>query len=118
MKRYKLTSREFGRGPAHVRTFTTLQALQEACKQQWEGPDYIDGPAQFHSDYCTFRLSGAVLSDLGKRRDSDPARDGYWDWLWHDFTKDTDLSWLPEGGVGIGRRQDRVENDRQREERD
>lgn len=78
---YSIRSKEFGRGKAHVRRFTTLAGLQEAVKAQWQGVEYIDGPASFHSDYCTFTISGATLKDLGHRDPNDR-----WYWLWNDLT--------------------------------
>lgn len=59
--------------------FATLKEVQEYVKARWEGPDYIDGPAEFHSDYCTYDLVGCTLADLGKRRED------FYSWEWKDL---------------------------------
>lgn len=66
-KPYALKSREEGRGPAHTQRFSTLVEAAAAVKAQWQGADYIDGEASFHTDYCTFECVGFDLSDIGKR---------------------------------------------------
>ena len=96
---YAVSNREFGRGPAERKRFASLAALQQYVRDRWQGVEYIDGPQEFHSDYCTFRISGATLKDLGRRESSDPATDEYWYWRWHDLGQLTksDLSQLSEG---------------------
>jgi hypothetical protein len=34
---------------------------------RWQGWDYWDGGNAFHSDYCTYTLKGANLTDLFPR---------------------------------------------------
>ncbi len=63
--KYSISSKEFGRGPATVRRFGTLEAATEYIKGQWQGRDYVDSADSFHSDYCTFTLSGFNLKDVG-----------------------------------------------------
>jgi len=82
---YKVIGREEGQGKPFVRSFKTLAELQAYVRDRWEGPDYIDGPASFHNDYCTFRITGAMLADLGNRLGL-PGTDGYWDWAWKDIS--------------------------------
>ncbi len=49
-------------------TYKTLEALTVAVKAQWQGADYIDGPAGFHTDYARYEIVGATLADLGVRK--------------------------------------------------
>ncbi len=79
--KYTVQSKEFGRGKAEVKRFSTLRDVQTYVKTQWQGAEYIDGPAAFHSDYCTFYLTGCVLNDLGARGGA-YGTDEYWDWIW------------------------------------
>jgi hypothetical protein len=67
-KPYALKSKEEGRGPAHTRRFSTLAQAAKAVKEQWQGADYMDGEAHFHTDYCTFECVGFKLTDIGTRR--------------------------------------------------
>lgn len=65
------------------RKFTTLAEVQAYVKARWQGPDYIDGPDVFHSDYCQYQLVSCTLSDLGTR--GAPGTDEFWDWRWKDL---------------------------------
>ena len=65
-KPYSIKAREFGRGPAHVARFATLSAASQYIRDRWQGPEYIDGAASFHTDYCTYTLCGFALADIGK----------------------------------------------------
>jgi hypothetical protein len=85
--KYTVRAREFGRGPALTRKFSTLAALQEYVRARWEGVEYIDGPQSFHNDYCTFNLSGAKLTDLGRRK-GEYGAEAFWDWEWFDFSSE------------------------------
>jgi hypothetical protein len=85
-KPYALVSREFGRGPAHTDRYATLTALAKAVKDQWQGAEYIDGEAAFHTDYCTFKIEGAKLTDLGKFT-TDPD-DGWRNFTFHQHVLD------------------------------
>jgi len=83
--RYTIKVKEFGRGPANTRRFSSLADVQQYVRGRWEGADYIDGPAQWHNDYCTFTLTGAKLSDLGSRG-GPHGTDAYWEWNWADLS--------------------------------
>jgi len=72
---------------AERKSFATLPELQEYIKARWQGPDYIDGPNGFHTDYCRYTLQGCALCDLGKPI-AEYADDGTVDcfgWQWTDF---------------------------------
>ena len=62
---YAVSSREYGRSKAHRKTFTTLEAASAYIQSVWAGTDYIDGPDGFHTDHCTWTLTGFVLRDIG-----------------------------------------------------
>lgn len=64
-KPYSLESRELGRGSVYIKKFATLNELTDAIKEQWQGSDYIDGDDSFHTDYCSFVINGAKLTDIG-----------------------------------------------------
>ncbi len=80
-KPYKIEGREEGKGKPWKDSFTTLAEAQAHIKDRWSGPDYIDGPSGYHTDYATFRLIGFTLQDIGSRRWSD----GCFEWDWLDF---------------------------------
>ncbi len=82
---YSVRFREEGRGPWTTRKFKTLAALQEYVRDRWQGPDYIEGPKLWHTDYTAFELGGAVLTDLGSRMGS-LGTDAYYDWQWKDLS--------------------------------
>lgn len=65
MKKLTIYSKEFGRGPASRDTFTTVEAASAYIKDRWQGVEYCDGPAVFHTDYCTYTLKGFTLEDVG-----------------------------------------------------
>jgi hypothetical protein len=83
-KPFKIDFREFGRGPANIRSFSTLIEARDYIRDHWQGPEYIDGPGGFHSDYCTFRLIGFALADVGKR----VWYEDWFDWQWHTLDGD------------------------------
>ena len=66
MATFKIAYREQGRGKPSIERFKTLEAAKDYIKDRWEGPDYIDGPASFHNDFCRFTLEGFTLQDIGK----------------------------------------------------
>jgi hypothetical protein len=78
-KPYKIVSKEEGRGKAHRESFATLPEARDYVRDHWQGPDYIDGPDGFHTDYSTFALIGFTLADIGKRRWCDD----WFEWDWH-----------------------------------
>jgi len=78
---YILKSREFGRGPAHKDRFATLAEAAKAVKAQWQGADYMDGLATFHTDYCTFECEGFTLDDIGVRSWNP---EGFWEFTFHE----------------------------------
>lgn len=80
-KAFKIQSREEGRGPASTDSFATLAEAQAYVRSQWQGPEYKDGEASFHTDYCTFKCVGFTLADIGKLRWSD----GWFEWDWLDL---------------------------------
>ncbi len=65
---YKIKIREFGRGPATVKRFATLGAASAEVLAHWQGPDYVNGPASFHTDYSTFELVGFELADIAEKK--------------------------------------------------
>ena len=67
-----------------TRKFATLAALQTYVKERWQGVDYIDGPAAFHTDYANYTISGAKILDLG-HRGGERGTEGYWSWIWKDL---------------------------------
>jgi hypothetical protein len=87
-KPYIVRVQEFGRGPTTIHRFANLYDAQQFIADRWEGPDYIDGPPAFHTDYCTYRCSGFELADLGKRRWvsdvylPDGKGYGWFEWVW------------------------------------
>lgn len=68
IKPFRIGSQEFGRGPVEVVGFSTLIEAQKYIQDRWQGPDYIDGSNGFHTDFCTYRLFGFTLNDIGKIR--------------------------------------------------
>jgi hypothetical protein len=62
----KIHSREFGRGKPSVNTFATLTDAAAFIKARWQGAEYCDGDANFHTDYCTYELRGFTLSQIGR----------------------------------------------------
>lgn len=62
---YAVTSRECGRGPKHRREFATLAGVARYVKSHWQGVEYANGEAAFHTDYSTFALEGCTLRDIG-----------------------------------------------------
>jgi hypothetical protein len=64
--KFKILSCEEGRGKPHTERFPTLESAALYIKERWEGVDYIDGPASFHTDYSTYELVGFLLKDIGK----------------------------------------------------
>jgi len=60
----KVTAQEFGRGPVSTHRFASLADAAQYVKDRWQGPEYQDGPATFHNDYCVFRLVGFKLADV------------------------------------------------------
>ena len=76
---FKITCREEGRGEPSNESFTTLAEARNYIRDRWQGPDYINGPASFHTDYCTYKCIGFTLSDIGNRRWCEDWLE--WDWL-------------------------------------
>jgi hypothetical protein len=85
--RFSVSFREEGRGPATRRRFSSLADVQTYVRDRWQGADYIDGPASFHTDYCAFTLTGCTLADLGARRSNDYRADDYWTWDWKELSR-------------------------------
>lgn len=65
-KPYQIEVRSEGKGKPTVEKFDTLDAASEYVQSQWQGADYADGDDGFHSDYCTFRLIGFTLRQIGQ----------------------------------------------------
>ena len=80
-KPFKVQSKEQGRGPLSTDSFATLAEAQAFVASHWQGADYIDGEARFHTDYCDFHCVGFVLADIGKRYWVDVEGFFEWDWL-------------------------------------
>jgi hypothetical protein len=60
--------------------FRSMAALQKWVRDHWQGAEFIDGPAEFHTDYVRWTIVGATLADLGHR--GPHGTDEYWDWSW------------------------------------
>ncbi len=82
-KPFKVQSREQGRGRISTNSFATLKEAQDFVASHWQGADYIDGEASFHTDYCDFNCVGFVLADIGERYWVD--REGFYEWEWKDL---------------------------------
>ena len=78
-KTFKVTCKEEGRGKPSSESFATLAEARDYIRDRWQGPEYIDGPASFHTDYCTYKLTGFTLADIGKKRWCEDWFE--WDWL-------------------------------------
>ena len=78
-KPFKVQSQEKGRAPVSTDSFSTLAEAQAFVRSHWQGPDYKDGDASFHTDYSTFRCVGFTLADIGKIRWCEDWFE--WDWL-------------------------------------
>ena len=62
--RYKITFREEGKGPKVTRSFLTLTSAGLYIKDRWQGWEYADGPASFHTDYGNYDLRGFELGEV------------------------------------------------------
>jgi hypothetical protein len=40
-----------------------LAAASAYIAERWQGDEYRDGPASFHTDYCTYQCHGFTLAD-------------------------------------------------------
>jgi len=65
-RRYTIHAREFGRRPASVSRFRSLDKAAQYIRDRWQGAEYIDGRDVFHTDFCQYRLIGFDLRDIGK----------------------------------------------------
>jgi hypothetical protein len=79
-KKYRIEGREEGRGKPFITRFDTLEQAYRYIADRWQGSEYIDGPAAFHTDYSTYELFGFELSDLGKRGWNAEYQYPTWDW--------------------------------------
>lgn len=64
--KYRIKSREEGRGKWSVKSFKTLGEASEYIQARWQGTEYCDGRDGFHTDYCEYVLHGFTLYDLGR----------------------------------------------------
>ena len=87
-KPYKVSNREFVRGPKLTKSFATLAEASAYIQARWQGGEYADGAAAFHTDYCAYELHGFVLRDIAVVR---PIwDDGYYcgsEYVWLDLTQ-------------------------------
>lgn len=65
-KLYIIKGREEGRGKPFYSRFRTLKEASTYIQERWQGIDYMDGYSAFHTDYCTYELSGFNLLKIGK----------------------------------------------------
>jgi len=84
-KTFKVTCKE-GRGKPSSESFATLAEARDYIRDRWQGPEYIDGDASFHTDYCTYKLTGFTLADIGKRRWCE----AWFEWDWLDLAKNNE----------------------------
>lgn len=47
-----------------VRKFATLAEAAQYCFERYQGVEYFDGKAGFHTDYCQYSLVGFALADI------------------------------------------------------
>lgn len=47
------------------KSFATLAEAAKYVKDRWQGVDYMDGRAAFHTDYARYTLVGFELKDIG-----------------------------------------------------
>jgi hypothetical protein len=85
-KPYAIHCREEDRGKPEITKFATLKEVQEYVKGRWQGPEYIDSPTSFHSDYCRYYLKNCSVFDLGHRGTNQVNADGYFDWTWEELS--------------------------------
>jgi hypothetical protein len=81
-KPYAIHCREEDRGKPEITKFATLAEVQAHVQARWQGPEYIDSPTSFHSDYCRYYLKNCSVFDLGHRGTNRVNADGYFDWTW------------------------------------
>lgn len=92
--KYRVRSQEEGRGPVDTKSFATLVEASRYIQEIWQGADYVDSDDAFHTDYCTYRISGFKLSDIGTRiSEFWRGRDGtdYYSHMEFKFKKEEDL---------------------------
>jgi hypothetical protein len=63
---YTVSSKEEGRGAARRARFRTLARASKYIQDRWQGADYVDGRDGFHTDYCTYTMTGFTFSDIGR----------------------------------------------------
>ena len=61
-------------GPV-LKQFSTLKQLQRFVFNHWDGVLLIDGPTSWHTDFTSYELVGAQLSDIGR------IVDDVWIWI-------------------------------------
>lgn len=66
MAKFSVRSQEEGRGPWHTERFKTLEEASRYIQERWQGVEYKDGPASFHTDFSIYELGGFVLADIGR----------------------------------------------------
>ena len=65
-KSFQIIGMEEGRPEKQwTNTFETLAAASKYIQDRWQGPEYIDGADEFHTDFATFQLQGFTLKDIG-----------------------------------------------------
>lgn len=67
-KTFKVTGKEEGRGKPFSESFATLAEARDYIRDRWQGAEYVDGKASFHTDYCTYKCIGFTLADVGLYR--------------------------------------------------
>ena len=71
-KPYSVECQEFGNGRPSVRRFATLDEASAFIQDYWQGLDFVDSEQSFHTDHCTYVLSGFTLKDIGHIKVDDP----------------------------------------------
>ena len=47
------------------KSFPTLREASRYIQDRWQGPEYMDGADQFHTDYSSYILAGFTLRNIG-----------------------------------------------------
>jgi len=63
--KYEIQLSEEGRGKIEKVKFVSLNDASKYIQDRWQGSEYMDGIAGFHTDYSSYTLVGFTLKDIG-----------------------------------------------------